>query len=89
MRRINEVRYPDRVRPEHVGERDRSRFPSLLTPAEVGGLLRTSRKAVYAMIERGQCPGVVRIGRRVLIREADLLDWLRQKSTPSLESRER
>jgi len=62
-----------------------SRLPALLTPAEVATLLRTSRKAVYAMIERGQLPGVVRIGRRVLLREADLLDWLRQKSTPSLE----
>ncbi len=37
------------------------------------------------MIERAQLPGVVRIGRRVLVREEALLDWLRQKSTPSLE----
>ncbi len=37
------------------------------------------------MVERGQLPGVVRIGRRVLIREDALLDWLGQKSTPSLE----
>ena len=62
-----------------------SRFPSLLTPAEVAELLRTTRKAIYAMVERGQLPGVVRIGRRVLFREAELLDWLCQKSTPSLE----
>lgn len=61
------------------------RLPALLTPAEVAGLLRTSRKAVYAMIERLQLPGIVRIGRRVLIREDALLDWLGQKSTPSLE----
>ena len=57
----------------------------LLTPSEVADLLRTSRKAVYAMIERAQLPGVTRIGRRVLVREDALLDWLRQKSTPSLE----
>ena len=62
-----------------------SRTPVLLTPAEVAGLLRTSRKAIYTMIERAQLPGVVRIGRRVLVREDTLLDWLRQKSTPSLE----
>jgi hypothetical protein len=37
------------------------------------------------MIERHQLPGVVRIGRRVLVREDALLDWLRQKSTPLLE----
>ena len=83
---------PDQGRREpisRVASRNVSPFPSLLTPAEVAVLLRTSRKAVYAMIERAQLPGLVRIGRRVLIREADLLDWLRQKSTPSLESRER
>ena len=59
--------------------------PILLTPSEVADLLRTSRKAVYTMVERAQLPGVVRIGRRVLVREDALLDWLRQKSTPSLE----
>ena len=59
--------------------------PVLLTPTEVADLLRTSRKAIYTMVERAQLPGVVRIGRRVLVREDALLDWLRQKSTPSLE----
>jgi excisionase family DNA binding protein len=59
--------------------------PILLTLTEVAGLLRTSRKAIYTMIERGQLPGVVRIGRRVLVRQDALVDWLRQKSTPSLE----
>jgi excisionase family DNA binding protein len=58
--------------------------PVLLTPCEVAELLRTTKKAIYSMIERTQLPGVVRIGRRVLIREDALLDWLRQKSTPSL-----
>lgn len=59
---------------------------NLLTPAEVATLLRTSKKAIYAMVERLQLPGVVRIGRRVLVREDALLHWLGQKSTlPSLE----
>jgi excisionase family DNA binding protein len=58
---------------------------NLLTPVEVANVLRTTKKAIYAMVERAQLPGVVRIGRRVLIREDALLDWLRQKSTPSLE----
>jgi excisionase family DNA binding protein len=62
---------------------------ALLTIDEVGTLLRTSRKAIYAMVERGQLPGVVRIGRRLLVREDALLDWLGQKSTPSLEGRRR
>ena len=55
----------------------------LLTPHEVADLLRTSRKAIYAMAERGTLPGLTRIGRRVLFRSDLLLDWLRQKSTPS------
>ena len=54
--------------------------PILLTPDEVAGHLRTSKKAIYAMIERKQLPGIVRIGRRVLIREDAMLDWLGQKS---------
>jgi excisionase family DNA binding protein len=61
----------------------------LLTPNEVAELLRTSRKAIYSMVERGQLPGIVRIGRRVLVREEALLDWLRQKSTASLERLQR
>ncbi|MEQ1908016.1 MAG: helix-turn-helix domain-containing protein [Vicinamibacterales bacterium] len=62
-------------------------LPALLTSGEVAELLRTSRKAVYAMAERAQVPGVVRINRRLLFREDALLDWLRQKSKPSLEGR--
>ena len=50
-----------------------------------GRLLRTTRRAVYAMVERAQLPGVTRIGRRVLVRSADLLDWLDQKSALSLK----
>ena len=68
--------------PEPIARR---RKPVLLTPTEVADLLRTSRKAIYTMVERAQLPGIVRIGRRVLVREDALLDWLRQKSTPSLE----
>ena len=60
-------------------------LPLLLTPGETAELLRTTRKATYAMVARGQLPGVIRIGRRVLIRRNDLVDWLDQKRTPSLE----
>ena len=41
-------------------------LPVLLTADETADLLRTTRKAVYAMAERGQLPGVTRIGRRCL-----------------------
>ena len=60
-------------------------LPLLLTVSETATLRRTSRKAIYAMIERALLPGVVRIGRRVLVRRDDLLQWLSQKSAPSLE----
>ena len=58
-------------------------LPMLVTVSEAADLLRTSREAVYAMVARGQIPGVTRIGRRVLIRSHDLLDWLDQKRAPS------
>ena len=56
--------------------------PLLLTVDEAATLLRTTRRAIYAMVERRQLPGVVRIRRRVLFRAAELLDWLDRKSTP-------
>lgn len=61
-------------------------LPVLLTVDDVAQLLRTSNRAIYAMVERHQLPGIVRIGRRVLFRTADLLDWLNQKSAPSQRS---
>jgi excisionase family DNA binding protein len=57
-------------------------LPMLLTIEEAADLLRTTRRAVYAMVARRQLPGVVRIRRRVLVRSADLLDWLYQKRAP-------
>ncbi len=63
----------------------RKPFPTLLTMEEVAHALRTSPRAVYAMVGRKQLPGVIRIGRRVLVREDALLSWLDQKRTPSLE----
>jgi excisionase family DNA binding protein len=62
-----------------------SGIPHLLTPREVADLLRTSKTAIYAMVERGQLPGVVRVGRRVLVRESDLLEWLTPELPPSPE----
>ena len=48
----------------------------LLTIRETAALLRKSPKAVYALIERGALPGVVRVGRSVLIRSEDLRKML-------------
>ena len=60
-------------------------MPILLTVDEAAELLRTTRRAIYIMLERHQLPGVTRIGRRVLFRSADLLNWLDQKRAPSPE----
>jgi len=62
---------------------DNPSLPLLLTVQEAAELLRTTKSGIYAMVERGQLPGVTRIGRRVLIRSAELLRWLDQKSAPS------
>lgn len=62
---------------------DADRSPLLLTVDEAATLLRTTRKAMYAMVERHQVPGVIRIRRRVLFRATDLLNWLDQKCASS------
>jgi excisionase family DNA binding protein len=63
---------------------DPTDLPFLLTVKDVAAFLRTSRAAVYSMVERGRLPGVTRIGRRLLIRRDRLVDWLdRQSRAPS------
>jgi len=70
---------------DHERSTESTRVPILLTVDEAADLLRTTRRGIYAMITRRQLPGVVRIRRRVLVRSADLLDWLHQKRAPSPE----
>jgi len=72
----------------HVGRRC-DPLPVLLTVDEAATLLRTTRRAIYAMIERRQLPGVIRIRRRVLFRADDLLHWLDQKRAHRRRSKRR
>lgn len=58
--------------------------PFLLTIQEVADIyLRTTPKAVRRLIERQQLPGVVHVGRRVLLRRDRLLQFLSESSVPS------
>lgn len=62
----------------------------LMTVPEVAAVLRTSSKAIYSMIDRGQLPGVIRIGRRrILVKRRDLLAFLDRNSTPSSQENRR
>jgi excisionase family DNA binding protein len=75
-------------REAHTADAHRQRIlPILLTVDEAADLLRTTRRAIYAMIARRQLPGVVRVRRRVLLRTDALLNWLEQRCAPSLEER--
>jgi len=71
------------------GEKATSQEPSpddcaiLLSADEAARLLRTTRRAVYLMANRGALPGVTRIGRRLLIRQDDLVRWLDESRAPS------
>ncbi len=49
---------------------------TLLTVREVARILRTSNKAIYTMHERGLIKGAVKIGKRLLFKEAALSAWI-------------
>ena len=60
-------------------------LPDLLTVAEVAAALRTTPKAVYAMAERAQLPGIVRLGRRLRFDREALLRFVDEGRAPSPE----
>lgn len=53
----------------------------LLTVEEVAALLPTSGHAIYAMAERAQLPGKIKIGRRLLFRRRGLIQAHRPLTT--------
>ena len=64
-------------------------LPMFLTADEVADLLRTTRKAIYVMIERRRLPGVRKFGKRILIRSAELVEWVDQQAVSSLPGEQR
>jgi excisionase family DNA binding protein len=68
---------------EAKGQERTAQTPMFMTVGEVAELLRTSKKAIYTMTERGQLPGVTKIRKRILIRSDELVDWLNHTCTAS------
>jgi excisionase family DNA binding protein len=72
----------------HVGDATQVGPPVMsmfMTVDDIANLLRTTRKAIYAMRDRGALPGITRIGRRLLFNRDAVLEWLRQKSNAIAE----
>jgi excisionase family DNA binding protein len=57
-------------------------MPKLLTTKEICGLLRCSLPTVKRLLKRGELP-VVRVGRRVLVREEAVDAWILAHETPA------
>lgn len=57
------------------GERDAG-APLLLTVDEASRALRMSRSRLYELLQRGEIPGVVHIGRSVRISRTELEHWV-------------
>jgi excisionase family DNA binding protein len=54
--------------------------PATYTVAQLAALLGVNRGTVYEAIERGQVPGVIRLGRRILIARGHVQEWLGQNA---------
>ena len=51
--------------------------PEVLTVPEVAAMLRLGRRACYEAIQRGDIPGVLRIGERsIRVSRAVLMNWI-------------
>jgi excisionase family DNA binding protein len=55
---------------------------TLLTTKEICGLLRCSMPTVKRLLKRGELP-IVRVGRRVLVRQEAVDAWIAAHETPA------
>ena len=57
-------------------EGDGTELPAVLTPDDLAALLRVRKRAVLDAIQRGELPGVRRVGRRIRADRDTVLQWL-------------
>ena len=87
LRLVPGASLPDPPKTSRIAALHPAQLPYLLTAAEVAEYLRTTRKAVYAMAERGVLTAV-RVGRRLLFKR-DVVDLLLSKGSASSSQEER
>ncbi len=58
------------------GEPSATELPTVLTPDDLATLLRVRKRAVLDAIQRGELPGVRRVGRRIRADRDTVLRWL-------------
>jgi len=61
---------------ENLGDAEGADLPSVLTPDDLAVLLRMRKRAVLDAIQRGELPGVRRVGRRIRADRDTVLRWL-------------
>jgi excisionase family DNA binding protein len=59
-----------------VDEAEGAELPAVLTPDDLAVLLRVRKRAVLDAIQRGELPGVRRVGRRIRADRDTVLRWL-------------
>lgn len=69
------------------GSSDPRGLPLLLTVAQLAQHLGWTEKALRHRIDRGQIPGVTRIGRSVYLRRDEVLGFVLEGRGPSSRSR--
>lgn len=60
-----------------------------MTAEELAAQLDVDRKTVYAMAERGEIPGVIRLGRLLKFARPAVIAWLREGNGPTRARRKR
>jgi len=59
-----------------ISDSEGAALPAVLTPDDLAVLLRVRKRAVLDAIQRGELPGVRRVGRRIRADRDTVLRWL-------------